>query len=90
MTLASAFAGIKESKTSQLAKPGIQLAGKPESQKAGSAAGKLAKSSDPEFRQVNVYLRKATVKAAARKWEDAEAGDFSDLVEKLLADYLAS
>jgi len=47
-----------------------------------------AKSRHPEYNPVKVFLRKDTHKAAGRKWEDAEGGDFSDLVEYLLQEYL--
>lgn len=54
------------------------------------AARTSGKSSDPDFEAVKVYLRKSTRKLASRKWEDETEGDFSDLVESLLADYLSS
>jgi len=47
-----------------------------------------AKYNHPDFKPVKVYLRKDTRKAAERKWEDADGGDFSDLVEMLLTKYL--
>jgi hypothetical protein len=50
--------------------------------------GKLAKSLDPEYERVTVYVRKATRKKAWRKWEDSTDGDFSDLSEELLQRYL--
>jgi hypothetical protein len=49
-----------------------------------------AKSRHPEFEPVKIYLRKATHKTARRKWEDADRGDFSDLVQHLLEKYLGS
>jgi len=49
-----------------------------------------AKSRHPEFEAVKVYVRKATHKAARRKFEDAGEGDFSELVEKLLSKYLGT
>lgn len=47
-----------------------------------------AKSRHPEFEAVKIYIRSRTRKAAWRKWEDANGGDFSDLVQRLLEDYL--
>ena len=35
-----------------------------------------------------MYVRKATRKAAARKWEDAGQRDMSSLVQTLLVQYL--
>lgn len=54
---------------------------------ARGTAGSPAKSKHPEFEPVKVYLRKQTRKHAQRKWEDAQGGDFSDLVEMLLQRY---
>jgi hypothetical protein len=47
-----------------------------------------AKSKHPEFEPVKIYVRSRTRKDAWRKWEDANGGDFSDLVQMLLEDYL--
>lgn len=47
-----------------------------------------SKSKDPDYTPVKVFLRRKTHRVAARKWEDAEIGDFSDLVEHLLQCYL--
>jgi hypothetical protein len=47
-----------------------------------------AKSTSQEFERLTIYVRKATKKAATRKWEDATGLDMSDLVEHLLAGYL--
>lgn len=50
-----------------------------------------AKSHHPEYVAVKVFVRKRTHKSARRKWEDqGAAGDFSDLVEKLLQMYLST
>ncbi len=49
-----------------------------------------AKNSHPDYKAVKVFVRRETHKAASRKWEDQEAGDFSDLVELLLRKYLES
>jgi hypothetical protein len=49
-----------------------------------------AKSKHPEFEPVKIYIRSQTRKDATRKWEDAKGGDFSDLVEMLLQQYLGA
>jgi hypothetical protein len=49
-----------------------------------------AKSRHPEFEAVKVYLRRNTHKLARRKCEDNGDGDFSDLVESLLQQYLGA
>jgi antitoxin HigA-1 len=52
------------------------------------ASLKSGKSSDPNWGAVKIYLHKQTHKKARRKWEDANRGDFSDLVQDLLTQYL--
>jgi hypothetical protein len=53
-----------------------------------SPARATAKSTSQEFERLTIYVRKATKKAATRKWEDTTGLDMSDLVEHLLAAYL--
>lgn len=48
----------------------------------------VGKYRDPEYERLTVYVRKATRKAAARKWEDAGQRDLSSLVQALLVRYL--
>jgi hypothetical protein len=49
------------------------------------------KSSDPDYRQCSIYLRKAIRKKVGRALDDADTGqDFSELVEELLEKWLAS
>ncbi len=50
----------------------------------------IGKHRDPDYERLNVYVRKTTRKAAARKWEDEGYRDLSDLVEKLLAKYIGT
>ena len=53
--------------------------------------GRGGKSSDPTFCQCSVYLRRATRKRVNRALDDEDQGrDFSDLVETLLEQWLAS
>jgi AbrB family looped-hinge helix DNA binding protein len=52
-----------------------------------------AKSRHPEYEPVKVFMRRKNHKAAARRWQDEQEqaggnGDFSDLVDQLVAEYL--
>jgi hypothetical protein len=51
---------------------------------------KTGKSSHPEYEPVKIYIRRQTRKDAWRKWEDANGGDFSDLMQQLLEQYLST
>jgi len=52
---------------------------------------RIGKYRDPNFQVTGVYLMKATVKRARRRWEDQHPDkDFSDLVQILLENWLAS
>ncbi len=93
--LAKAFAGLKQAQ--EPVRPGTQAPKRRSTQgrKAGLRLAPLAlegtaKSSHPEYTAVKVFLRRDTHKAAGRKWEDAEGGDFSDLVQQLLEKYLSA
>jgi hypothetical protein len=87
--LAKAFAGLKQAQ-----EPERASAQAPRS--AGTHGPKLvplplentAKSRHPEYTPVKVFLRRETHRAAGRKWQDQDVGDFSDLVEQLLRAYL--
>ena len=46
------------------------------------------KRNHPQFAKKTIYLRKDTVKAAMRKYEDAGGTEISELVETLLTKYL--
>ncbi len=94
MNLKDAFAGIRDSRE-EAQQPSAQAPKRPSAQvpksaKAPLPLGKTGKSSHPEFEPVKIYLRKQTRKAAWRKWEDANGGDFSDLVQHLLEKYLGA
>lgn len=80
MNLKSAFAGMKDAAELADAVPARAM--------PVVVREKLAKSVDPDFEPVKIYVRKQTRKAAWRNWEDAGGGDFSDLVEKLLREFL--
>jgi hypothetical protein len=83
MNLKDAFQGMKEA-----GKPAPQWVAPP----ARPAAKKTGKSSNPNYEPVKVYLLGETHKLARRRWEDEARGDrdFSDLVQKLLEEYLSS
>jgi len=49
-----------------------------------------AKSKHPDFEAVKIYIRSETRRRAFRKWEDAQGGDFSELVEELLNRYVGA
>ncbi len=93
--LAKAFAGLKQAQEPErLSTQGPKRAGA-QAPKSGPRMAPLplqetAKSRHPEYTPVKVFLRRDTHKAAGRKWEDAECGDFSDLVQKLLQEYLGA
>lgn len=96
--LAKAFAGLKQAQEPErVSTQAPKTVGTHSLKAAGSKPGPrlaplplqgTAKSRHPEYTPVKVFLRRETHKAAGRKWEDAEAGDFSDLVEHLLRRYL--
>jgi hypothetical protein len=51
----------------------------------------VGKRSDPAYGQYSIYLKKATHHAIKRALMDANlSGDFSDLVEELLEEWLAT
>jgi hypothetical protein len=55
------------------------------------AEGRGGKSSDPNYSQYSIYLRKTTRKKVGRALDDADTGqDFSELVEELLQQWIAS
>lgn len=69
------------------APPRIEAA-KPETP---AVRGRGGKSSDPNYSQYSVYLRKAVRKKVNRALDDADTGqDFSELVEELLEKWLTS
>jgi hypothetical protein len=91
--LAKAFAGLKQAQepkplSTQAPKTVGTHSSKPGPRLAPLPLQGTAKSRHPEYTPVKVFLRRETHKAAGRKWEDADAGDFSDLVEQLLRKYL--
>ena len=60
------------------------------SQGAGGKGRRTGKRSDPAFRSTTFFVRKETKRKAARLLEDQETGkDLSDLVEELLAQWVA-
>jgi hypothetical protein len=57
---------------------------------APPAVTKTAKSKDPDYEPVKVYVRTKTRRKAARRWEDQGGRDLSDLVEDLLRKYVGA
>lgn len=95
MSLKDAFDGIKEAQQpSSQARPrlGAEAAARRSSSRPAPPLSlqNTAKSKHPEFEPVKIYVRKRTRRDAWRKWEDANGGDFSDLVQMLLEDYLGA
>ncbi|HZL29187.1 MAG TPA: hypothetical protein VFC39_21865 [Acidobacteriaceae bacterium] len=91
MNLADAFAQLEKEPEPKPAKPAatkVREIQPPKSPAASLPSEKLGKRKNPDYEQAHFYLRKATNKAARRKWEDEGNGDLSDLVEELLAGYL--
>jgi hypothetical protein len=59
-------------------------------QGAGGEGRRTGKRSDPAFRATTFFVRKETKRKASRLLEDREMGkDLSDLVEELLAQWVA-
>ena len=98
MSLRDAIAGVKHGQeaaestavaglSAPVRKPRRELAAaKPRPEKK-TATG-IAKSTNPEYVQLKVYVPGATRRKAVRKWEDEGGRDMSDLIEKLLIEYL--
>ena len=58
---------------------------------AAKRGRRTGKRSNPDYEPTTILLRKQTKKTAHRKLEDTEAGqDLSDLVEKLLSEWVKS
>ncbi len=57
---------------------------------APPAVKRTAKSKDPDYEPVKVYVRTETRRKAARRWEDQGGRDLSDLVENLLRKYVGA
>jgi hypothetical protein len=106
MSLAEAFEGLKKSAPERLSPQAprerepvsapvlkhssTQVPERLSPQAPGLPLQGTAKSKHPDFEAKKVFVRKDTAKAAGRKWEDAGGGDFSDLVETLLSQYLGT
>jgi hypothetical protein len=93
--LAKAFAGLKQAQEperlgAQVPKRAGTQAPKPGPRLAPLPLQGTAKSQHPQYAAVKVFLRRETHRAAGRKWQDEEGGDFSDLVETLLRKYLGT
>jgi hypothetical protein len=74
----------------RLSTEAAKVSGTDSSSRTPLALQGTAKSKHPEFQPVKIYIRSSTRKAAERKWEDRDGGDFSDLVQQLLEKYLSA
>lgn len=74
-----------ESVESVESKPSQQPKESPPAKKRGRPKGKR---SNPDYEQVTAYIRRDTYKATKIALLEEEEGDFSDLVESLLAEWL--
>jgi hypothetical protein len=73
------------------AAPEIQPPPSPAPAAAVERKGRGGKSSDPNYSQFSVYLPKLLRKKVGRALDDADTGqDFSELVQELLQQWLAS
>ena len=62
-----------------------------EGEPAAKRGRPVGKRSNPDYEPTTILLRKQTKKTAHRKLEDTEAGqDLSDLIEKLLSEWVNS
>ena len=82
----SRFAAINQKpRSTDQERPVEQTTSQPIVRTTGRPQGKR---SNPDFEKVGLYLHSSTRKRAERKWEDEGVGDFSDLVDRLLKNYL--
>jgi hypothetical protein len=54
-----------------------------------TAQSRGGKSSNPEFTKITAYIKKATHKKAALILMDQEKEDFSELIERLVAEWIS-
>jgi hypothetical protein len=70
---------------------GVPRADTPEDHAPGRGRSAVGKRSDPDYEQVSAYIRRTTYRDVTIALLRAEDGrDFSDLVETLLAHWLAA
>ena len=93
--LTKLFAGIKQAQEPERAggTQGTRIAQGTRGTQPGPRLAPLpsqatAKSKHPEYKAVKVFMRSENHRAAARKWRYDEGGDFSDLVDHLVEQYL--
>ncbi len=84
--MSSRFAAINETPASA-APESIRTTERPDHRATGRPIGKR---SHPDYEKVGLYLHAGRRKQAERKWEDEGQGDFSDLIDRLLSEYLAT
>lgn len=92
---AAAFGGIQEARKEQQAvvepETPVPAANRPQKpSKATPPTQALAKSRDPAYEPVKLFMNIAQRRKAERKWEDAGGRDLSSLIETLLRKYLGA
>ena len=93
---AAAFGGIQEARKEQQ-QPKAEAAAVPMKRKAphkapvqAQAPQGLAKSRNPAYEPVKLFMHTEKRRKAERKWEDEGGRDLSSLIETLLTKYLGS
>ena len=93
MSLRDAMAGIKEAheplQPTQTSKPKPQPIRKTQA-KPQQTTKPAAKSSNPDYQPLKIFVDKELRRKVQRKFEDVGGRDLSDLVEKLFSEYLST
>ncbi len=94
---AAAFGGIQEARKEQQQQPQPEAAPTVTRRKAPHKAPaqaqtppSLAKSRNPAYEPVKLFMHTEKRRKAERKWEDEGGRDLSSLIETLLTKYLGS
>lgn len=84
--MSSRFAAINDKTSETTTLPNDRATESPNHRTSGRPPGKRR---HPDFEKVGLYLHAGRRKQAERKWEDEGKGDFSDLIDILLTQYLS-
>lgn len=93
---AAAFGGIQDARKEQLPAPTavVPSAKKRKASHTASASAQtssaVAKSRNPAYEPVKLFMHTEKRRKAERKWEDDGGRDLSSLIETLLTKYLGS
>lgn len=92
---AAAFGGIKEARnqpqpTADPDKASRTPQSVPRTTKPPKGAQGLAKSRNPDYEPVKLFMNTAKRRKAERKWEDEGGRDLSSLIEALLTKYIGT